>query len=651
MPVFENAKWIWNKKESFGDEYCEFYKEFEFKGKKAFLNISCDSDYTLYINGKFVDCNQFFSFEHYMIYDKIDITPYIDIGVNSIAVVVWHIGENKGIQRYYAAKQGLIFEIENQNEEIITFSDTSTLSRLSPTYKNGYKKTISGQIGYSFLYDATKEDAFPKSADKSFTNSCEIKKVCNFNIRPTKKLRLSSKCEATVIRVSEDKTKYLIDLGRETVGVPHLEFFSNFEQKITVAYSECLENEEIRRFVLSHDYSYEYIAQKGENNFTHYMLRLACRYIEISSEKPFKLNYCGILPQYYPVKAKTVTTKEEIDRQIYDICIRTLQLCMLEHYVDCPWREQCLYTFDSRNQMLCGYFAFKDSNFPYAKANLKLISEDKRADNLLSICFPCSKDLTIPCYSLYYILAVKEYLEYSGDIDFIKEIYPKLKSIISTFIDKMKNGLLCKFEDKAHWNFYDWSEYLSGYCGLRDEPIPDIMINLIMIMALDCFKFICDKTENEYLYGNTDDILRKKVNEQFYNKTENAYSVTIGTNEFCDLANAFAVLTDTAKGDIANNICERLLTGTWHSCSLSMKTFVYDALLKNNTEKYKDTVLNDIRKNYKYMLDNGATSVWETLEGYKDQQGSGSLCHGWSSIPVYYYHKLGVVLYQKGDLS
>ena len=65
----------------------------------------------------------------------------------------------------------------------------------------------------------------------------------------------------------------------------------------------------------------------------------------------------------------------------------------------------------------------------------------------------------------------------------------------------------------------------------------------------------------------------------------------------------------------------------------------------------KQGVCDGFSKAYKYMLDNGATSVWETLEGYKDQQGSGSLCHGWSSIPVYYYHKLGVVLYQKGDLS
>ena len=147
MSVFENSKWIWNKHKSFGDEYCEFYKEFLFDGTKVFLNISCDSDYTLYINGNFFECNQFFGFEHYKVYDRLDITPFLNKGKNSIAVIVWHIGNNKGIQRYFVAPQGLIFEIYDQNKNILAVSDENTLSRISQTYKNGYKKIISDQVG------------------------------------------------------------------------------------------------------------------------------------------------------------------------------------------------------------------------------------------------------------------------------------------------------------------------------------------------------------------------------------------------------------------------------------------------------------------------------------------------------------------------
>ena len=37
------------------------------------------------------------------------------------------------------------------------------------------------------------------------------------------------------------------------------------------------------------------------------------------------------------------------------------------------------------------------------------------------------------------------------------------------------------------------------------------------------------------------------------------------------------------------------------------------------------------------MLDAGATSFWEVSEGWKAFGGAGSLCHGWSAVPVYFY--------------
>ena len=73
--------------------------------------------------------------------------------------------------------------------------------------------------------------------------------------------------------------------------------------------------------------------------------------------------------------------------------------------------------------------------------------------------------------------------------------------------------------------------------------------------------------------------------------------------------------------------------------SLSMMCFKYDALLKVNRETYKNYVLQDIETTYKAMLDAGATSFWET-EDVEDFDHAASRCHGWSAMPVYYYHIL-----------
>lgn len=71
-----------------------------------------------------------------------------------------------------------------------------------------------------------------------------------------------------------------------------------------------------------------------------------------------------------------------------------------------------------------------------------------------------------------------------------------------------------------------------------------------------------------------------------------------------------------------------------------MKTFKYDALLKCDKAKYQSAVLEEIRQDYEKMLAAGATSVWETTDGASEFDNAGSLCHGWSAIPIVYLETL-----------
>ena len=137
--------------------------------------------------------------------------------------------------------------------------------------------------------------------------------------------------------------------------------------------------------------------------------------------------------------------------------------------------------------MLCGYYAFESGNTEYARSNLILLSKDKRSDGLLSICSPCGIDLTIPSFSLYYFIAVGEYLNYTKDATLIDEIYTKLISLTETFVGNMHNGLVYKFTDENHWNFYDWSEYLEGKLFAEEEYKPDLIINCLFVYKLDRF--------------------------------------------------------------------------------------------------------------------------------------------------------------------
>lgn len=641
--VFDKSKWIWINECGGEDEYAEFVVEFSTDENYLTVNISSDSDYALFINGYFVDSNQYGDYEHYKIYDSIKIDKHLKNGNNILSVIGYHCGVPTS--RYKPAKAGIIFEVVANDGKVICCSDEKTFARKSLTYISGRKSFISGQLGFNFAYDARNEDEWTVKVKQGFESAVVIDKKCTFFERPIKKQYNADRIVGKIIK-NDDNNHFLVDLGKEYVGLPYIDIDTKVAQNIVVAFGEHLRDGKVMMTQGAHEFKYEYFAKAGKNSFVEYMLRIGCRYLEVFTTAQVDFIEVGLIQQYYPIDEKQCKINgEEIDSKIYDVCLRTLKLCMMEHYVDCPWREQSLYAFDSRNQMLCGYYAFENGNATYVKANLKLISEDRRKDNLLSICFPCGVDLCIPSFSLHYITAVEEYLSHTGDIKFVISIYEKLNSIIDAFIKNMSNGLVRRFGKNEYWDFYDWSDYMVGTLGSEEPSVPDSVINCLVVIALEKMKIIADKCGLSFKYDNLTNEIRLSIRENFYDKVENAISVNVKGNEFCELSNALGVLANVFNENEKKSICDKLVSDRFVACSLSMKIFKYQALLSVDKNKYENAVLSSIRKDYKKMLDAGATSVWETVDGADDFGGCGSLCHGWSAVPIYIYNLLGMVEY------
>ena len=110
------------------------------------------------------------------------------------------------------------------------------------------------------------------------------------------------------------------------------------------------------------------------------------------------------------------------------------------------------------------------------------------------------------------------------------------------------------------------------------------------------------------------------------------------------LTNALCLLCGAAKGLDTSEILRVLaVNGAGTDVipnTLSMNSFRFDALLAADREAYKDVILAELDRDYLYMLRNGATTFWETIRGEEDFSEAGSLCHGWSALPIYYYEIL-----------
>ncbi len=607
--------WIWAKNDNVEkDSYAEFKGDFSVAGKESVhIFIACDSVYNLEINGKLVAFGACADYPHRKYYDEIDITEFCQ-EKNEIKITVWYIGNTSST--YAVGERGLGFCVE-QNGALLLESDTELLSRKNIAYKNDYRKIVTSQMGYSYLYDNTVENTLPY--EKS-----EVKGEITAYERGRKNCQMIGRVPVEITKIENG---YRVDMKREVVGFLELDIVSPKAQKLTVAFGEHLENEgKVLRKIGGRDFSVEFIAKEGGNKYCNAFRRLAGRYLDIECETELEIRYIGLNEVVYPQTKNARTFEDPLMQKIYDVCVHTLVCCMHDHYEDCPWREQALYTMDSRNQMLCGYYAFEGTEFQ--RHCLSLIGEGLHDNGLLEICFPSGKEYTIPFFSLIYPIQVYEYDKYTGDHSLKEEARGKIEKILNGFKARIEeNGLISAI--KGHWNFYEWSDgsdFTDELQGKPSEKHYDLIANCAYVYACEYYdKLYGTKTDNS--------ALKKAIKENFFVAEKGLYKLSIGREEkFSRLGNSFAMLNGLEGKEFA----QKLIQGEMVDVTLSMATFYYDALLKAD-KSYEQFIIEDIKKKYKKMLDAGSTTFWETELGWVDFGWAGSLCHGWSALPVYYF--------------
>ena len=636
-----NAEWIWINTAPGADEYGEFYDSFDWSAGAVSLTVSADSNYAVYLNGTLAACGQYADYPYDKVSDTVDLTPYCQNGKNHLAVLVWYYGIDT-TQTYYKGNAGLWYALECDGRSLCR-SSAATLSRLSPTYQNHRNKLITSQMGLGFAYDSTAEDGWMLGALQGFAQSVPVAQDLPLRPRPCKRL---TRCESRVGKRVKDvaPNDVIFDLGINTVGLLTLSTTSKVPQNVTVSYGEHLSDGQVRRLIGKRDFSVEVRVKDGQTTYLNPFRRLGCRYIEIVSEAPLDALSVGLVPVTYPLQERPRPALTDAERAIYDACLHTLQLCMHEHYEDCPWREQALDTMDSRNQMLAGYYAFGETLFP--KACLELISEDDRPDGLLSICYPIKRNMAIPSFSLHFITECEEYLKYSADEEFIRRIHPKIEKTLDTFLAKLDTvGLIPPFSGVDMWNFYEWEDGLEGYLGAERKKLEtyeyDLALNTLLSIAISRMISINDRLGlDSTALKEKKAALNQAIYSHFYKKEKGLFETRRGTDHYSKLTNALSILAGVPSAEESRYIAKKLTTDDrLVDASLSMRTFLYDALLAVD-KSYASFVISDIERVYTPMLKTGNNTVWETELGESDFSNAGSLCHGWSSIPIYYYNIL-----------
>ena len=153
----------------------------------------------------------------------------------------------------------------------------------------------------------------------------------------------------------------------------------------------------------------------------------------------------------------------EIER-IHRIGLRTVDLCALDAYVDCPSREQRAWTGDSVVHQMVDLV--NNPDWSMARWHPQLAAAP-RPDGMLPMApasdFTADDRTFIPDWSLHWIRSLHNLFRYDGDRDLIAELLPVAERTLRWFETYLHDdGLL---HDVTGWVLLDWASVYSSGCS------------------------------------------------------------------------------------------------------------------------------------------------------------------------------------------
>jgi hypothetical protein len=281
--------------------------------------------------------------------------------------------------------------------------------------------------------------------------------------------------------------------------------------------------------------------------------------------------------------------------------------------------------------------------------SFSLLGQSLKEDGTLELIAPSLFEKTIPSFNMAWILEIWEHYLYSGRQDAVMRLMPAVKKIIRTCMGNMREGLLVTPVGDRYWNFYEWADGMNGYADQSTDTVAervDAPLNLFFHIALVAAARLAEAAGE---HGEAEDYRRcaDVINEHFHGKfwddARQLYRTYAGgaaeAEHFAELTQALALYAGLCPAQLAYGLRQKLAMedNGMVKATLSYSIYKYEALL-GEPDRYARTVFDGIVKDWGYMLYHGATSFWETIKGGDDFDKAGSLYHGWSAIPVYFYY-------------
>ena len=386
----------------------------------------------------------------------------------------------------------------------------------------------------------------------------------------------------------------LYDFGRETFGYL---IVKNLKGTVNVYYGESREEaldkehcETLDR--LENSEAWDCIADSK-----------AFRYVYI--EKEDSATYDDVLMDYEYNPTTTPDgspsgsfrcSDDEINR-IWDVAAYTMDLTTREFFMDGIKRDRWTWSGDAIQSYLMNYYLRFDTECV------------KRTIRQLRGKDPVTAHInTIMDYTFYWFKSILDYYQYTGDVDFVREMWPRMVTLMD-YVEGRLNEQGMAEGQADDWIFVDWVDFPMHKRGtLCFEQI--LLMKAMETMAV-CAKLL---GINKSDYRVKSEELRNKIKQTFWSYETKAYYHAIEdgqlNRQITKFPNMFAILYGLAYEEERREIMQSVMLNpkidpitTPYMRFYELETLCIDGL--------QEQVLKEMKDYWGGMLREGATSFWE----------------------------------------
>lgn len=702
--IFAKSLWIWTSDRTMNsiDDRIQARKTFylEYIPENCPICLSADAAYILYVNGQYVTRGPARGFHGNWPYDRVDISPFLHKGRNVIAI----LGYQYGISTFsyiYGNEAGII--LAGTIDDVVLNTNCSWKIRHAPGYKKNIAR-LSLQLGFQELYDA-ETDPLEKWKDIEYDDtewnnsvlttrppgampwhSFEergIPLLTNTIISPEKIIGESawlsdpnySTPQNLVSLYLAEKHEWIEYNGKGKADLLH---FAAWEKNETHALLLDFSKEVVGNLIIEIDTSdntaiIDLLATESISTITPDLGNPETLYCKMAFGNRIRPNkgitrhdffsiwgfrYLVVIVRgnasalsakitlrqtLYPlnINGKFETSNQRMN-SIWKMCCQTQQNCMIDAYVDCPWREQAQWWGDAFVHAKNTFMLSPDARL--LNRGIRQIGTQKTFSGLTYAHAPTSShQCIIPDFSLVWLMSHWLYYWQTSDDSLFIGMKSRIIEVLEYFrLNTGDKGLL--IYDERYWLFLDW-------CNELHKDGISTVLNLQYLLTLQQLQQLASVTKQKdmekechirseriiksikkYLYDRFDGWIWDGIDQDgnvVKQQSPHVAAMAILTNIFpeCHQHLIDKILLPLVRAEKPRNI---LMPSTF------FMYYIFEALKQYG---YNRDIIDCILRWWGEWIDDGLSTLPENWH-WQQFRGESSLCHAWSAHPIVHFTEI-----------